>query len=88
MVTGSMDRTAKLWDVSSGRELLTLKWHLDDVHSVAFSSDGTRIVTSSDDQTVKIWDAATPEEIAVWQQQDEHAAAVARTWRMDSFISQ
>ena len=49
IVTSSWDRTAKVWDVASGRELLTLKWHGAPIHSVAFSPDGQRIVTGSFD---------------------------------------
>jgi eukaryotic-like serine/threonine-protein kinase len=39
--------------------MFTLHGHTDRVSSVAFSSDGTRIVTGSDDQTAKVWDART-----------------------------
>ena len=31
--------------------------HPSMVNSVAFSSDGTRIVSGGDDNTVKVWDA-------------------------------
>jgi len=34
------DRTAKVWDAQSGKELLTLKGHSAEVISVAFSPDG------------------------------------------------
>jgi len=33
--------------------------HTDDVHSVAFSPDGNRVVSGSEDTFVKIWDVAT-----------------------------
>ena len=35
--------------------------HSGVVRSVAFSSNGSRIVSGSDDKTVKIWNAATAE---------------------------
>ena len=59
IVTGSDDQMAKVWEVASGRELLTLKGHRAAVFSVAFSPDGRRIVTGSDDKTARVWDAAT-----------------------------
>ena len=63
IVTGSMDKTAKVWDAGSGHELLTLKGHTQDVKSVAYSPDGKRIVTGSFDSTAKVWDAQTGKEI-------------------------
>jgi WD40 repeat protein/serine/threonine protein kinase len=59
IVTGSWDRTAKVWETASGKELLTLKGHPSGISSVAFSPDGQRIVTGSDDQSAKVWDAFT-----------------------------
>jgi len=47
----------KVWDVASGQETLTLKGHRGPVLSVAFTSDGRRLVSGSDDETVRIWDA-------------------------------
>jgi WD40 repeat protein len=47
--------------VQTGREALTLRGHSGAVRSVAFSSDGHRLVSASTDQTVRVWDA-TPGE--------------------------
>src|SRR5262245_65071541 len=41
LLSGSNDRSARLWDVVSGQELLALK-HKSSVHLVAFSPDGKR----------------------------------------------
>ncbi len=53
IVTGSFDRTAKVWDARTGTPLLDLKGHTDWVSSVSFSPDGTRIVTGCADGTAK-----------------------------------
>ena len=37
-LTGSYDRTCKLWDVAAGKELRTLEGHKNVVYSVAFSN--------------------------------------------------
>ena len=63
LVTGSTDYTAKVWEVATGRELLTLKGHTSSVTFTAFSPDGKRIITSSDDATVRVWDANTGREL-------------------------
>ena len=57
IVSGSGDTTIKVWDVDSGRELMTLEGHEEGVISVAFSPDGSRIVSGSWDKTIKVWDA-------------------------------
>ena len=59
IVTGSYDKTAKVWDAQTGTPLLELKGHTGGCTSVAFSPDGTRIVTGSEDKTAKVWDAGT-----------------------------
>jgi len=58
IVSGSTDKTLKVWDAESGQETLTLKGHTDYVTSVAFSPDGRRIVSGSWDKTLKVWDAS------------------------------
>ena len=54
IVTGSEDKTAKIWDATTGAEMLTLKVHAN-VDSVAFSPDGKRIATGNQDGTAIIW---------------------------------
>ncbi|MCL2004870.1 MAG: hypothetical protein FWG73_01785 [Planctomycetaceae bacterium] len=63
IVTSSSDRTARIWDAESGRELQTLSGHTDDVNFAAFSPDGRHIVTSSSDRTARIWDAESGREL-------------------------
>jgi WD40 repeat protein len=62
IITGSNDRTIKLWDVATGREIRTFFGHTDGVESVVFSPDGRQIL-SSGDKTIKLWDVATGREI-------------------------
>src|ERR1700731_4841346 len=59
IVSGSDEKTVRLWDAGTGAHLQTLKGHSDPVTSVSFSPDGTRIVSGSWDETVRLWDAVT-----------------------------
>ena len=55
IASASVDKTVKIWDNKSGRELKTLSDHTDQVHCVSFSHDGKMIVSAGSDQTIKIW---------------------------------
>jgi len=55
IVSGSDDKTVRLWDSASGKVLRELQGHTDWVSSVAFSRDGKQIVSGSDDKTVRVW---------------------------------
>ena len=63
LASGSEDKTIKLWDVASGRELRTLSGHTSGVASVAFSPDGKVLASGSDDLTIKLWDVARGREL-------------------------
>jgi WD40 repeat protein len=59
VVTASGDKTARVWDATTGKPLTGPLEHRGQVVSAAFSPDGTRVVTASDDNTAQVWDAAT-----------------------------
>ena len=63
LASGSADKTVKLWDVATGREVRALRGHVARVTAVAFSPDGRRLATASADQTVRLWDATTGEQL-------------------------
>ena len=63
IVSGSLDKSVRVWDASTGVELKELRGHTSLVFSVVFSSDGTRIVSGSDDKSVRVWDASTGVEL-------------------------
>lgn len=62
VVTGSWDRTAKIWDAATGRVVFQLEGAHDGyVNSVMFSPDGRFVLTASDDGTARLWDASNGE---------------------------
>jgi WD40 repeat protein len=62
VVTASDDKTARVWDAASGKELRQFR-HEDSVKAASFSPDGRTVVTASGDKTARIWDAATGTEL-------------------------
>jgi WD40 repeat protein len=50
---------ARIWDVRTGKELLSLRGHSEGITSVVFSPDGRTVLTGSFDGTAKLWDSAT-----------------------------
>jgi WD40 repeat protein len=58
-VTGSWDKTVRVWDLDTGVCLRTLEGHTYGVNSVALHADGRRAVTGSQDRTVRVWDLDT-----------------------------
>ena len=56
IVSGSWDRTIRLWNAKTGKHIRTLSEHTDSVHSVSFSPDGNTIASASFDGTVLLWD--------------------------------
>ena len=72
---GSDDKTIKLQEMGSGRELATLQGHAGPIQCMTFSPDGKRLATGSEDRTVKLWDVATGQEVATLK---GHTDAVSR----------
>lgn len=54
-LSGSWDKTLRLWDLSCGVTTRQFVGHTKDVLSVAFSADNRQIVSASRDNTIKLW---------------------------------
>ncbi|MGA8893765.1 MAG: SMP-30/gluconolactonase/LRE family protein [Planktothrix agardhii] len=63
LVSGSDDKTIKIWQLSTGEELRILTGHSESVNSVAISPDGQTLLSGSRDNTIKIWRLSTGEEL-------------------------
>ncbi|CAO3650428.1 unnamed protein product [Mucor hiemalis] len=54
IISGSLDNTIKLWDMTTGSCIRTLFGHVEGVWSLAY--DTLRIVSGSHDKTIRVWD--------------------------------
>ncbi|NJR74165.1 MAG: protein kinase, partial [Scytonema sp. CRU_2_7] len=63
LASGSDDKTIKLWNLKSRKEIRTLKGHKGIIYSVAISPDGQTLVSGSDDNAAKVWNLKTGQEI-------------------------
>ncbi|WNL35109.1 WD40 repeat domain-containing protein (plasmid) [Arcobacter cryaerophilus gv. pseudocryaerophilus] len=61
IISGSVDKTIKIWDFKTSECLRTLEGHVDAISIVTISKDGKYIVSGSKDKTIKIWDFKTSE---------------------------
>jgi hypothetical protein len=58
-LSGSDDKTLKLWSVATGQCLHTFTGHKGRVNSVSLSADGRFALSGSSDNTLKLWSVAT-----------------------------
>jgi len=71
----AIDRTVRIWDMTSGECLASLVGHEADICNLLFLPDGRTLVSSSADGTVRLWDLYSGQESLV-------LAAGAPGWRI------
>jgi WD40 repeat protein len=70
LVSGSENKTLKLWDMQTGGVVRTFQGHTGPVYSVSISSDCTTIASGSNDGTVHLWNFQTGECYCVLELQE------------------
>ena len=63
IITGSFDKTCKLWDANTGECYYTLRGHASEIVCLGFNPQSTVIATGSMDNTAKLWDVETRTEV-------------------------
>ncbi|KAG9064402.1 hypothetical protein KI688_003590 [Linnemannia hyalina] len=58
LLSGSGDKTVRLWDCESGSCVFVLE-HTGEVLTVAFSPSGKQVASAGADETVRLWDVQT-----------------------------
>jgi WD40 repeat protein len=77
VLTGSWDKTARLWAVGTGQPLGPPLQHQAEVRAVAFSPDGKTVLTGSWDKTARLWAAGTGQPLGPPLHHQERIHAVA-----------
>jgi WD domain, G-beta repeat len=72
-ISGSRDKTLKLWNVQTGKLIRTYKGHEGAVFSVAVLPGGKQVASGSADHTVRVWDVESGDQVG---QLDGHTGDV------------
>jgi WD40 repeat protein len=76
-LSGSADRTLRLWDLESGAELCRFVGHEDEVTSVKVVADGRRALSGSCDGTLRLWDLETGAELRCFEGHEGEVTSLA-----------
>lgn len=68
LATGGLDGKVCLWQISTGKRLLTLSAHTGWTYGLAIAPDNKTLATGSFDSTLKIWDITTGKCLASYPQ--------------------
>ena len=66
LAAAGADRAVRIWEVATGKDLMTIEDHADWIFDLAWSPDGKRIATASRDKTSKVFDAEKKEVLATF----------------------
>mmetsp|Transcript_1399 Transcript_1399/g.1793 ORF Transcript_1399/g.1793 Transcript_1399/m.1793 type:complete len:200 (+) Transcript_1399:175-774(+) len=72
LVSGSRDKTVRIWQVQTGACLMSLSGHDNWVRGVAFQPNGKYILTAAEDKTIRIWDLTKRRCIRTIENAHEH----------------
>ncbi len=76
-LSGSWDKTLRLWDAATGQCLRIFEGHADKINSVAYSANGRFAVSASNDHTLRLWDAETGQCLRIFKGHQSYVNAVA-----------
>ena len=79
MLSGSQDKTLRLWDLETGATLRTFTGHTGSVYIVALSPDGRFAVSGGADKTIRLWDVERGRQLYVFPAQSAPIAGLAFT---------
>jgi eukaryotic-like serine/threonine-protein kinase len=79
IATTGWDKMLRIWDVTTGQEIKSVRAGAQVSFKVVFSPDGRRLATACDDNTARIWDATTLNELLTLRGHAREVHSVAFT---------
>jgi WD40 repeat protein/serine/threonine protein kinase len=77
IASGSTDKTAKVWDTTTGKIIVNYQQHTAEITNVAFHPNGQFVASASRDGTVRVWNTETGEDKFVLKGHKASVKAVA-----------
>ena len=62
LVSGGADRTVRVWDVASKKQIRSFQGHLGRITAVAARGDGGQLASGSEDGAIRVWDLNATDE--------------------------
>jgi WD40 repeat protein len=66
-----------VWDLATGREVLPVPGHRNEVNCLAYAADGRTLLSGGDDHTARLWDVRAGKEQACFRGHQKAVTAVA-----------
>ncbi|HWQ32822.1 MAG TPA: protein kinase [Blastocatellia bacterium] len=77
LVTIHADRSVRLWDLATRKELAVFRGHSGDIFDAYIFPDNRKLITSSTDQTVRVWDIAAAMQPEILRGHTDHILTAA-----------
>ena len=78
-LSGSADKTLKIWDLETGRCIRTLKGHTDLVSAVMVTGNDRLAISASRDKSLRLWDLETGRSIRTFEGHTGSVSSLAVT---------
>ncbi|WP_437972044.1 pentapeptide repeat-containing protein [Sorangium sp. So ce260] len=77
IASGHTDRSLRIWEARSGKQIRALPGHDDELRTVAFSPDGMTLASGGKDQTLRLWDVSSGRVLHVLRHHEGTVRSVA-----------
>jgi len=76
LVVGGNDRTVRLFDFTTGKQLRSFEGHTAFILGVDISPSGKQVISCGEDHTIRVWDVATGDQVALLEEHQDDVIAV------------